>query len=217
MKAMIRDRVQPPTANYHHAFHIRGEEVVLRPKGRFSIELRDLEGNLLDRREQDNIITLDSGVFSGIHYGAGPNPSPAVSGLTMLCVGSGATGSILSPDAPDPRQRMLNAEVALGRKPLTTIFRTAAGAVSSVPTNIVDFTATFGEGEAVGPLNEMGLLRTISQNPLVRTPITPTPVFPAYDPTVNLTLFDVMINYGTFGVITKPSASSLSFTWRLTF
>ncbi len=217
MKATFRDRVQPPTANYHHAFHIHGEEVVLRPKGRFTIELRDLEGNLLDRREQDNIITLDSGVFSGIHYGAGPNPSPAVSGLTMLCVGSGATGAILSPDAPDPRQRMLNAEVTLGRKPLTTVFRTAAGAVSSVPTNIVDFTATFGEGEAVGPLNEMGLLRTISQNPLVRTPITPTPVFPAYDPTVNLTLFDVMINYGTFGVITKPSASSLSFTWRLTF
>lgn len=217
MKMIAHDSVKAPHDGVHHLMHIHADEIVRKPKGHFIIELFDLHGNLLDRRESDNIITLDAGVFSAMHFAAGPNPSPPVSGLTMLCVGSGATGSILTPDAPDPRQRMLNAEVTLGRKPLTSVYRTASGAVSSVPTHVVDFTATFGEGEAVGPLNEMGLIRTISQNPLVRTPITPTPVFPAYDPTVNLTLFDVMINYGTFGVITKPSASSLSFTWRLTF
>jgi len=217
MNLNYKDTVVAPKDAVHHMMHIHEDEVVRKPKGHFTLELRDLKGNLLDRRESDNIITLDCGVFSAMHFAAGPNPSPAVSGLTMLCVGSGATGSILSPDSPDPRQRMLNAEVTLGRKPVTAIYRTGSGAVSSVPTHVVDFTATFGEGEAVGPLNEMGLLRTISQNPLVRTPITPTPVFPAYDPTVNLTLFDVMINYGTFGVITKPSAASLSFTWRLTF
>jgi hypothetical protein len=198
---------------------VREDPGALRAKGTYILDLKDSRtGELLDHRELSNIVTLDASILTAMFYSMGPNPSPSLSGLTMLAMGTGATGSLLNPDAPDPRQRQLNSEVSLGRKPFVTRqYRTATGAVASVPTNIADFTTTFGEGEAVGPLNEMGLLRTISQNPSVRTPITPSVVFPAYDTTVNLSTFDVLANYTTFSVVSKPSTSVLTITWRLTF
>lgn len=180
-------------------------------KGVFTIELRDLAGNLLHHEEKENLVVLDGGVLAAMLFAAGSTGTP---GLIMLGVGTGATGPILSPDVPDPRQRHLNAEIA--RKPFSsTTFRTSLGAVSAVPTNIVDFTTIFGDGEAVGPLNEMGLMRTISLNPFVTNPVPS--VFPVYDPTIDLTLFDVMVNYLSFGAIVKPSASVLTITWRLTY
>ena len=195
------------------------EPRVMGLKGQYIMDLRDSRtGEQLDYRELPNLITLDAGVYSAILWGAGASPSPAQSGLTMLAVGTGALGSILSPDAPDPRQRGLNAEVTLGRKAFVSRqYRTSVGAVSTVATNVLDLTTTFGEGEAVGPLNEMGLMRTISQNPAVRTPITPSVTFPTYNPAVDLTLFDVLVNYTTFGCLTKPSNAVLTITWRLTF
>jgi hypothetical protein len=81
---------------------------------------------------------------------------------------------------------------------------------------VVDFTATFGAGEATGALNEMGLLRTITLANTPGTPITPAPVFPAYDPTVDLSNFDLLANYTTFSVVTKPANSLLTLTWRIT-
>lgn len=132
----------------------------------------------------------------------------------MLAVGTGATGALLNPDSPDPRQRQLNAEIA--RKAFATVqFRNADGTASAVPTNIVDFTTIFGSGEAVGPLNEMGLVSPVSENPLVTTPVGAT--FPTYSTTVDLTNFDVLVNYLSYPVISKPSTAVLTVTWRLTF
>jgi hypothetical protein len=181
-------------------------------KGRFIIDLRDSRtGELLHHEEKDNIITRDGGILAAICFAAG---STGASGITMLGVGTGATGPLLNPDAPDNRQRRLNAEIA--RKPFSSVtFRTSAGAVSSVPTNIVDFTTIYGESEAVGPLNEMGLMRTLSMNPATTNPVPAA--FPTYDPTVDLTTFDILVNYLTFSVISKPSTSILTITWRLTF
>lgn len=198
-------------------YAFRHEDAAPKIKGTYILELRHSRtGELLDRRELDNLITLDAGVFSAIHYGCGAAPSPAVSGLTMLAVGTGATGPLLGPDAPDPRQRHLNAELTIGRKAFSIRqYRTAAGAVSGVATNILDLTCSFGEGEAVGPLNEMGLMRTISQNPLVKNPVPS--VFPTYDPAIDLSIYDVMVNYTTFSVLSKTSTSILTVTWRLSF
>ena len=212
------DSFPKPRESMVMGMSVQGQETgILSLKGRYILHLTDSKtGEVLDHRELDNLVTLDAGVLMAILFAAGPNPVPAQSGLTMLGMGTGATGPILGPDAPDARQRHLNAEAALGRKPFTiTQFRTALGAVSGVPTNIVDLTASFGEGEAVGPLNEMGLMRTISQNVAVQNPVVST--FPAYDTTINLTLFDVLVNYTTFSVLSKPSASILAITWRLTF
>lgn len=214
------DRVPKPKQGVKMGLGLRFEEPrILTAKGVYIMDLRDNRtGEQLDYREQSNIITLDAGILSALHWGAGPNPSPALSGLTMLAVGTGATGALLNPDSPDPRQRQLNAEVSLGRKPFQSrVYRTAVGAVSGVATNVMDLTTAFGEGEGVGPLNEMGLIRTISQNPAVRTSISPGVTFPTYDPTVDMSVFDLLANYTTFSVVSKPSSSTLTVTWRLTF
>jgi hypothetical protein len=186
-------------------------------KGQYIFHLEDLAtGRVLEHFEKDNIVTLDGGILVNILLGEGLTPVPPNQrGLTMLAVGTGATGPLLNPDAPDPRQRKLNTEI--WRKQFTTRqFRNSTGGAVSYPTNVQDFTAQFGAGEAEGPLNEMGLLRTITAGPTPGTPIAPAPVFPAYDPTVDLSIFDLTANYTTFGCVVKPVNSLLTITWRIT-
>jgi hypothetical protein len=186
-------------------------------KGRFLIELRDSQtGELLHYLEKDNVITNDGGILAAILFASG---TTGAAGISMLAVGTGATGPLLNPDAPDPRQRKLNAELVapnVGRKTFASVtYRTSAGAVSAVPTNVVDFTTVFGNGEAEGPLNEMGLIRPLNPSGF---PVAPNPdSFPTYDTTVDVQNFDVLINYLTFPVINKPALSTLTITWRLSF
>lgn len=179
-------------------------------KGEVFIEVA--EGNTVlfqDRRQ--NIITYDAGILAAILL---RDPSSRSFGMDMLAVGTGATGALLSPDAPDARQRKLNAELA--RKPFaSTTFRDGSGNAVAIPTNIVDFTCTFDEGEAVGPLNEMGILSTISANPLVKNPNPNS--FPTRDTTVDVSTLDILVNYLTFSVLSIPSTARLSITWRITF
>lgn len=193
------------------SLYMEPQRVLSSAKGSFIIEMKDSEtGEILYRLEKDNVITLDAGVLAAILF-ANRNTTR---GLYMLAVGTGATGDLLAPDAPDPRQRGLNAEIA--RKTFSGVqYRKADGTVSPVPTNVADFTTSFGSGEAVGPLNEMGLVSPLSENPLVTNPIGA--VFPTYDPEVDLLEFDILVNYLTFGVITKPATAILTITWRLTF
>ena len=175
------------------------------------IKVVDQDGTVLHDIHKNNIITLDAGILAAILL---RDPSSRSNGINMLSVGTGATGAILSPDAPDSRQRKLNAEIA--RKTFSsTTFRDAGGSAVAIPTNIVDFTCTFDEGEAVGPLNEMGLLSTISDNIAISNP-NPN-AFPTRDLTVDLTTYDILVNYLTFSVISKPSTARLTITWRITF
>ena len=181
-------------------------------KGQFIIEMHDAKtGVLLESRVLNNVITLDAGIQAARLFKDNVEPS---NGANMLAIGSGALGPLLSPDAPDPAQRKLNAEIE--RKAFsTTLFRDASGNAVSIPTNVVDFTTTYGEAEAVGPLNEMGILSTISNNAAIKNPNPDT--WPTRDLTVDLTQYDVLINYLTFSVITKPSTAILTITWRLSF
>jgi len=167
-------------------------------------------GEVLHKEHLKNVITLDAGILVA---GLLRDPDSRTHGFNMLSVGTGASGALLSPDAPDPRQRRLNAEIA--RKPWSsTTFRDANGAAVAIPTNIVDYTCTFNEGEAVGPLNEMGIQSTISANPAVTAP-NPD-VFPNRDLTVDLSVLDILGNYISFSVISKPNTARLSITWRIT-
>ena len=213
---MRTERPVPPRESFTVSHSVFSEEPAGLPiRGHYWIELRDAKTKkILETREADNLITLDYGVLVAMILGSGATPTPpAIRGLTMLGVGTGAPGAVFSPDAPDRRQRHLTAEIA--RKGFTsTVYRTAGGAVSSVPTNILDLSVTFGEGEAVGHLNEMGLMRTISTNPSVTHPVPST--YPTYDATIDLSTRDVMINIAHFATIPKTSGSELSFTWRLT-
>ena len=192
------------------------EENVLRVKGEVFFKMRDARtGELQLERHQNNVVTLDAGIL--IARLCKDNQEPH-HGFNMLAVGTGALGAVLNPDAPSQQQRRLNNEIA--RKPFSeTTFRDANGAAVSIPTRVVDFTTIFGESEAVGALNEMGLLSTISDNTSIRNP---NPNFAGqggqpYDPSIDVTNYDMLCNFLTFGVITKPATSILTLTWRLSF
>jgi len=191
---------------------LQNSETIRSVKGEVFIEMRDeATGELLHKEHKQNVITLDAGILAAMLF---RDPSSRPLGANMLAVGTGATGALLSPDAPDPRQRKLNSE--LTRKAWASeIFRDSNGNAVAIPTNIVDFTCTFAPAEAVGPLNEMGIVATISANPLITNPNPNN--FPTRDTTVDVSLYDILVNYLTFGVLVKPNTASLSITWRITF
>jgi len=56
---------------------------------------------------------------------------------------------------------------------------------------------------------------TASLNPAVTNPINNGPA--SYDPTIDVSGYDIIVNYLTFGVVTKPATAVVSITWRLTF
>ena len=181
-------------------------------KGEVFFHLQDVpSGKTLFEDHRKNVITLDASLLAAMLF---RDPDSRNYGANMLAVGTGATGSLLSPDAPDPRQRRLNAEIS--RKPWSsTLFRDGSGNAVAIPTNIVDFTCTFDEGEAVGPLNEMGIFSTESGNPLVQN-LNPN-IFPIRDTTVDVSNLDILVNYLSFPVISKPATARLTITWRITF
>lgn len=184
-------------------------------KGEAFITLLDEQGNALQEFHYDNIITLDAGILAARLFKNSLDPVTTKSnGLNMLAVGTGATGALLSPDAAQETQRALNNEIA--RKAFSsTTYRTSGGSAVSYPTRIVDFTASFSASEAVGALNEMALLYTVSSDPNTTNPIENGP--DDYDETLDVTDKDLMVNYLTFPVISKPNTAVLSITWRLTF
>lgn len=192
------------------------EEGPLYPDGLFIFDMRDgATGEQILYWEKSNIITRDAGILAARLFKDSTEPNVGSNnGLRMLAVGTGATGSLLSPDSPQATQRKLNTELA--RKAFSsTVFRNLDGVAVSIPTNIVDFTTTFSEAEAVGALNEMAVISPYSANPAVTNPINNGPS--GYDPTIDVSNLDLLANYLTFPTISKPSTAILSITWRLTF
>jgi hypothetical protein len=180
--------------------------------GTVIFEFRDtVTGELTHRIEKKNVVTLDAGIHTARLYKDNAEPNY---GAYMLAVGTGATGNLLSPDAADSKQRKLNTEIE--RKAFaSTTFRTSSGVAVAYPTNIVDFTCQFLASEAVGALNEMGIISPISANPAVQN-LNPN-TFPTYDNTLDITTYDVLLNYLTFPVKSKLNTEILTITWRLTF
>lgn len=163
--------------------------------------------------ELRNLVVLDASILVARLMKDNAEPPH---GILALAVGTGDVGwNVLSPPAPTVTQRSLYSELA--RKTFTnTQFIDGAGVPTAIPTHVVDFTTTFAESEAVGPLVEMGLLGgNISTNMAVRNPVLP-PNGP-YNPAVDMSLFDTQINYLTFPVISKPPTSTITVVWRLTF
>lgn len=181
------------------------------PRGDFILEMRDSEsGEVLHAFEKKNIITRDAGILASYMF----STRESARGLYMLSIGTGANGDLLNPIAPTNVQRRLNNEIS--RKAFSSIvYRDSTGAISDVPTNIVDYTTTFTEAEAVGPLNEMGVISPISLNAGVQNH-NPN-AHPTYDTSVDIRDYDVLVNYLTFSVISKPSTAVLTITWRFTF
>lgn len=183
-------------------------------KGEVFFQL-EREGQILDEGYIPNVVTLDASLLAARLFKDNKEPR---FGMYMLAIGTGALGSVLNPNAPSAEQRRLNNEIF--RKTFSeTTHRDENGAASAIPTRVVDFSVVFGQGEAVGPLNEMGLISPISGNNLITNP---NPNFAGqggqpYDPSIDVTKYDILCNYLTFPVKSKGINDILSITWRLTF
>lgn len=181
-------------------------------KGEVFMTLRDaISGEVQDHRH--NLVVLDASIL--LARLAKDNVEPP-HGIFCLEVGTGDVGwNLQAPPAPTNTQRALYSP--LTRKTFSqTQFIDANGVPTAIPTKVVDFTTTFSESEAVGPLVEMGLIGgNVSSNMSIRNPVTP-PNGP-YNAAVDLTTKETLCNFLTFSVLNKPATSTLSITWRITF
>ena len=119
-------------------------------------------------------------------------------GIGFFAVGTGGAGwDLQDPPAPTINQTRLESELA--RKaigPVNTSFvDPATGDYTTTPTNVVDFSASFANSEAVGPLTEMALF--------------------GGDATSSLNS-GTMLNYRTFPVLNKTTAMHFSVIFRIT-
>jgi len=165
-----------------------------------------------------NVVTLDASILLATFMKGTGAPVPNVCvpsfGIYALAVGTGdVSWNPMAPPPPTITQRSLFNELAR-KQVASTSFIDEGGVISGVRTHIVDFTTTYTEAEAVGPLTEMGLLGG-DIDPIMtnRNPILPPNG--SYDPTVDTTGKDILVNYVTFPAINKPATSTLSWTWRI--
>ena len=183
-------------------------------RGDVFIEVRDgSTGALQEKRELLNLVVLDASILIARLMKNNQEPPH---GIFALAVGTGDVGwNPMSPPAPTNTQRALYSELA--RKTFAnTQFIDTGGVPTAIPTHVVDFTTTYAEAEAVGPLVEMGLIGgNVNSNLSIRNPVLP-PNGP-YNATVDLTTKDTLLNYLSFPVINKPPTSTLTIVWRLTF
>ncbi len=197
-----------------------GYEHLRSPKGEIFWELTDTRTGQVTKGHIQNVVTLDASILlARFMKGTGtanPNQCEPKFGVFALAVGTGDVGwQPLNPPPATNTQRSLFNELAR-KQVASTSFITSGGSISGVPTNVVDFNFTFAESEAVGALTEMGLVGgDLSSNMSIRNPVLPPNG--TYDPTINLVGKDMLVNYVTFPVISKPATSTLSWTWRLTF
>lgn len=190
----------------------------LKIKGEVFWELRNTTTKETTKGHFKNIVVLDASILiARLLKGTGGSIVKVTEpnfGIYALGVGTGdVSWDPMNPPPATNTQRSLWNEI--GRKKIqSSSFIDSSGNVSSIPTNVVDFTTVFSESEAVGPLVEMALLGgDISTNMAVTNPILPPSG--AYDATYNVVGKDMMANYLTYPVINKPPTSTLSFTWRI--
>lgn len=190
------------------------DDARIKIRGDVFLKLHDARsGKLQEEHTYRNIVTLDASILIARLMKDSMEPPH---GCFALAVGTGDVGwNPMAPPAPTNTQRSLYGE--LTRKTFTnTQFIDGGGAPTAIPTNVVDFTTTFTESEAVGPLVEMGILGgNVNSNMAIQNPVLP-PNGP-YNPLVDLTNFDTLVNYLSFAVVNKPATSTLTIVWRLTF
>jgi hypothetical protein len=173
-------------------FRIKHEESIRPLRGQYRMILRE-NGLVIHERTDHNIIVNSASVLIARLLKDSKEPD---GGITYLAVGTGAPGWNLQ-NPPQPTNTQLNAEIA--RKAFSTqdvtFIDPETGNPTTIPTNVIDFTATFAETEAVGALVEMGLF--------------------GGDAT-DLVNSGSEINYRTFPVINKTNSMTLTIIFRIT-
>jgi len=124
-------------------------------------------------------------------------------GIKYLAVGTGDPSWPSPPPAPTGSEHGLVAELARKTFSSVNFIDPTSGAVTTTPTNIVDYICIFEQTEAVGGLKEMGLVG----GDAIATPVT----FANGGKNT-----DTFFNLRRFAVINKPATSTLSFVWRIT-
>lgn len=151
------------------------------------------EVDIKDTMEVENLIVSKASVFMakrmvpGTSWGAG---------ITHLEVGTGVgTGTTQAPQAEALTQTALR--VGLARKAITSwTHLDTNGAATGTETNVVQYTTTFLEAEAVGALVEMGLFGGTAT----------TTIGSGY-----------MFNYKVFPVWNKGNDLQLTIVWKVTY
>lgn len=178
------------------AIRLRYEEVLNPLHGEYWMQLRDAKtGEILEERHGTNIIVNSASILIARLL---KDPNEPGGGITYLAVGTGAPGwNLQNPPQPTVTQITLFSEIA--RKAFTTedvtFIDPTTGDPTIVPTNVVDYVATFAETEAVGPWVEMGLFGGDATDMLNS---------------------GTEVNYRTFPVINKTNSMTLTITFRIT-
>lgn len=188
---------------------IHNTESYFRLKGEFWVKLgnnlsrQDVLNNP-DRHVKNLIVDIASNQIAEWAFtGTITNISEHVKGIMTLAVGTGGSGwDLQNPNPPQPTDQQLEAEL-IRKLFIDKTYVDNLGVPTLTRTNIIDFTTTFFESEAVGPLVEMGLFA--GNHPQVGSADSTVPNG------------GTMINHKTFPVINKPSTSQLTIVYRLTF
>ena len=195
---LLNEKIKQAGEKAFGGSHLKYEEDSKRLKGEYEIILRDAyTGRIVEKRVGHNIIVNSASVLIARLLKDSNEP---LAGISYLAVGTGAVGwNLQNPPQPTNTQTALNNEIA--RKAFhtedVTFIDPDTGEPVLVPTNVVDYTITFAETEAVGPLVEMGLVGgDASDTPSVAN--------------------DTLVNYRTFPVINKTNSMTLTITFRIT-
>jgi len=193
---MFREFLRKTTDRVYTGLRLHYAEKTNPLHGEYWMYLRDGQtGALLEERHGTNIIVNSASILIARLL---KDPNEPGGGITYLAVGTGGSGwNLQNPPQPTVTQTALFAEI--GRKAFTTedvtFIDPITGDPTIVPTNVVDYTATFAETEAVGAWVEMGLFGGDATS-LINTGIE--------------------VNYRTFPVINKGNSMTLTIIFRIT-
>ena len=170
-------------------------------RGDIFMKMVHADGSVETRECENIIVDVASQLMAVLMSRDGTVDRPYVSGALVLAVGTGDSGwDLQNPPAATGAQEFLFNE--LDRNVFNDV--TFVDPITFVPssdqyadrTKVVEFTTTFGDSEAVGPLVEMGLFGGTGATGANS---------------------GIMINYKTFKVWNNPACSTFTITWRLTF
>lgn len=164
-------------------------------RGRLTIRAYDTlrNGRLVYEYEKSNIIVNVASILIARLLKDNSEPT---NGISYLSIGSGSSSwDLFDPPAPTTSQTRLENEFYRKAIDQATFVHPSTGEPTTVQTNIVDYSVSFGEGEAVGPIVEMGLF--------------------GGDATSELNS-GTMVNWRTFPVINKTSTMTLTVIFRIT-
>jgi hypothetical protein len=193
---IFKENLKKVAENFFGGFNVKYHEYMHPLHGEYWMFLKDSKtGEILEERHGTNIIVNTASILIARLLKDNTEPD---AGISYLAVGTGAVGwNLQNPPQPTVTQTKLENEIK--RKAFTTddvsFIDPTTGEPTVVPTNVVDFTCTFNETEAVGPLVEMTLF--------------------GGDAT-DLADSGSMINYRTFPVLNKTNSMTFTIIFRIT-